>query len=30
MEVAEYALANHLVEEPAFKWWVHHVIKQRN
>jgi hypothetical protein len=30
VEVAEYAVANHLVEEPAFKWWVPHVIKWRN
>jgi hypothetical protein len=30
MEVAEYAVANHLVAEPAFKWWVPHVIKRRN
>jgi len=27
VEVAEYAVANRLVEEPAFKWWVPHVIK---
>jgi hypothetical protein len=26
VEVAEYAVANHLIEEPAFKWWVPHVI----
>ena len=30
IEVAEYAVANCLVEEPAFKWWVPHVIKWRN
>jgi hypothetical protein len=30
VEVAEYAVANRLVEEPAFKWWVPHVIKRRN
>jgi ribosomal protein L31E len=30
VEVTEYAVANHLVEEPAFKWWVPHVIKRRN
>ena len=30
VEVAEYAVANHLTEEPAFKWWVSHVIKHRN
>jgi hypothetical protein len=27
VEVAEYAVANRLTEEPAFKWWVSHVIK---
>ena len=28
VEVAEYAVANdRLAEEPAFKWWVSHVIK---
>ena len=26
VEVAEYAVANRLVKEPAFKWWVPHVI----
>jgi hypothetical protein len=30
IEVAEYAVVNRLVEEPAFKWWVPHVIKRRN
>jgi hypothetical protein len=30
VEVAEYAVANRLVEEPAFKWWVPHVIRRRN
>jgi hypothetical protein len=25
VEVAEYAVVNRLVEEPAFKWWVPHV-----
>ena len=30
VEVAEYAVANRLTEEPAFKWWVSHVIKRRN
>ena len=29
MEVAEYALRNQLVEEPAFKWWAPHVLKKR-
>ena len=27
VEVAECAVANRLVEEPAFKWWVPHVIR---
>jgi hypothetical protein len=30
IEVAEYAVANRLVEEPAFKWWVPHVLRKRN
>jgi hypothetical protein len=30
VEVAEYAVVNWLAEEPAFKWWVPHVIHQRN
>jgi hypothetical protein len=30
VEVAEYAVAHELIEEPAFKWWVPHVIKKRN
>ena len=30
VEVAEYAVANQLMEEPVFKWWVSHVIKQWN
>jgi hypothetical protein len=30
VEVAEYAVANRLVEEPAFKWWVPHVLQRRN
>jgi hypothetical protein len=30
IEVAEYAVANRIAEEPAFKWWVSHVIKKRN
>jgi hypothetical protein len=27
VEVAEYAVANRLVEEPAFKWWVPHILQ---
>jgi hypothetical protein len=30
IEVAEYAVVNRITEEPAFKWWVPHVIKRRN
>jgi hypothetical protein len=27
IELAEYAVANKIVEEPAFAWWVKHVLK---
>ena len=30
IEFAEYAVANRIVEEPAFKWWVPHMIRKRN
>ncbi|KAG7370061.1 reverse transcriptase RNA-dependent DNA polymerase [Nitzschia inconspicua] len=30
LEVAEYVVANRLVEEPAFKWWVPHVLRKHN
>ena len=30
VELAEYAKANHLVEEPAFKWWVPFTLGKRN
>ncbi len=30
VEVAEYAVVNRIAEEPAFKWWVPHVIKRGN
>jgi UPF0288 family protein (methanogenesis marker protein 3) len=30
VEVAEYAIVNRLIEEPAFKWLVPHVIHCRN
>ena len=30
IEVAEYAVANRLVEEPAFKWWVPYTLRKRN
>jgi Reverse transcriptase (RNA-dependent DNA polymerase) len=30
IEVAEYAVANRIVEEPALKWWVPQVLRRRN
>jgi hypothetical protein len=30
IEVAEYAVANKIAEEPAFAWWVYHVLKKRD
>ena len=30
IEVAKYAIANHLIDEPTFKWWVHKVIHCHN
>lgn len=30
VEVAEYAVANKLVEEPAFAWWVKKVLRKRD
>jgi hypothetical protein len=30
VEVAEYAVANHLIEEPAFAWWTKDVLRRRN
>ena len=30
IEVAEYALANNLQDEPAFKWWVVKVLRKRD
>jgi hypothetical protein len=30
VEVAEYAVANRIAEEPAFKWWVPHVLRRRH
>ena len=30
LQVAEYAIANNIVDEPAFKWWVPTSIKKRN
>ena len=28
--IAEYMVANRLVDKPAFKWWVPHTIRKRN
>jgi hypothetical protein len=30
IELAEYAVANRIAEEPAFKWWVSHMLCKRN
>jgi len=30
VELAEYAVANLIVDEPAFKWWVPLTLKKRN
>jgi hypothetical protein len=30
IELAEYAVANCITEEPAFKWWVSHTLRKRN
>jgi hypothetical protein len=30
VEVAEYAATKNLHDEPAFAWWVSHVLKKRN
>jgi len=30
LEVVEYAVANCIAKEPAFKWWVPHILRQRN
>ena len=30
VELAEYAVANKIVEEPAFKWWIATVLRRRN
>ena len=29
-KLAEYAMTNRLVEEPAFKWWVPQTLRWRN
>ena len=30
VELAEYAVANLILDEPAFKWWVPPTLKKRN
>ena len=30
IEVAEYAVSNRIVEDPAFKWWVSRTVRKRN
>jgi hypothetical protein len=30
VQVAEYALTNKILEEPAFAWWARHVLKKRD
>jgi hypothetical protein len=30
VELAEYAVANWIAEEPAFKWWVSNTLRKRN
>ena len=30
MEIAEYADANNLLEEPVFKWWANKVLKKKD
>ena len=30
IEVAEYTVANRIAGEPAFNWWVSHVIRKKN
>ena len=30
LQVAEYAIANNIVDKPVFKWWVPTAIKRRN
>jgi hypothetical protein len=30
IQIAEYAVANKIANEPAFNWWVHTVLRKRN
>jgi hypothetical protein len=30
VELAEYALVNKIIEEPAFAWWAKHVLRKRD
>jgi hypothetical protein len=29
VEVAQYAMNNQIESEPAFDWWVHHILKKQ-
>ncbi len=30
VELAEYAIAHHIANEPAFAWWVPYAVKKRD
>jgi hypothetical protein len=30
VEVADYAVANKIIEEPAFAWWAKYILRRRN
>ena len=30
VQLAEYAMLRRIAEEPAFGWWIKHVLKKRN
>ena len=30
VELAEYAVAHEIHNEPAFRWWVHHTLRKRD
>jgi hypothetical protein len=30
VQIAEYAVANKIANEPAFNWWIHAVLRKRN
>ena len=29
IQLAEYAVANNIADEPAFKWWIHKILKRK-